>query len=66
MNDGRAIEVPGLDDIRPVATWAVVVLGADDTFDILPYRNMRPHNEEAKQPDKSRFCQSGGGPPPPI
>jgi hypothetical protein len=26
-----------LEDIGPLATWAVVVLGADDTFDILPY-----------------------------
>jgi hypothetical protein len=40
MNDGRAIEVPRLDDVGPLATWAVVVLTTDDTFDILPYRNM--------------------------
>jgi hypothetical protein len=40
MNDGRAIEVPGFDGIGPLTTWAIVVLGAHDTFHILPYRNM--------------------------
>ena len=40
MNDGRAIEVPGFDGIGPLTTWAIVVLGAHDTFHILPYRNL--------------------------
>ena len=55
----------GLDDIGPLVTWAVVVLGADDTrTEVIPMPEPLPDKPriaggfdfQAKQPDKPRFC----------
>ena len=56
---------PGLDDIGALVTWAVVVLGADDTrTEVIPMPEPLPDKPriagdfafQAKQPDKPRFC----------